>query len=116
MINNSGFWDRIDRLLLEHRIVIENKKGSKDPDDPTSIYAVDYGFLEGTGAIDGEGVDLWLGSMGTGVDAILCTVDLLKSDVEIKLLVGCTKEETQWVMDVVKRYPSLGGLLIIRSL
>lgn len=53
--------------------------------------------------------------MGAGVDAILCTVDLLKSDVEIKLLIGCTKEETQWVMDVVKRYSSLGGLLIIRS-
>ncbi len=40
---------------------------------------------------DGQGIDVWLGSSGArGVTGVLSTIDLLKRDIEIKLLLGCS--------------------------
>lgn len=44
--------------------------------------------------MDGGGIDCWVGSdPRRQIDAILCIVDLLKRDSEIKILIGCTEEE-----------------------
>ncbi len=43
--------------------------------------------------MDGAGIDVWVGSGETKIDAIMCTVDLMKNDSEIKILIGCTEEE-----------------------
>ena len=43
--------------------------------------------------MDGAGIDVWVGSREKQVDAIMCTVDLIKKDSEIKILIGCTEEE-----------------------
>ncbi len=64
------------------------------------VYPLDYGYLDGTAGGDGDGVDVWRGSLEeAALDAVVCTVDLKKRDVEIKLLLGCTEDEKQIVCD-----------------
>lgn len=49
--------------------------------------------MKDTSSMDGAGIDVWVGSGEKQVDAIMCTVDLIKKDSEIKILIGCTEEE-----------------------
>ena len=45
------------------------------------------------------GVDVWVGSLpGTRVTAVICTVDMAKRDVELKLLLGCAPEEAEIIL------------------
>ena len=49
--------------------------------------------------IDGGGVDVWVGSLPERrVTAVVCTVDTIKRDTELKLLLGCTPEEADVVL------------------
>lgn len=90
----SRFWKMADQLVAEHRIVIDRPAGSAHPRFPGVIYPFDYGFLEGTGAIDGDGVDCWRGSLPhSTVTGAVVTVDTGKADSEVKWLIGCTREE-----------------------
>ncbi len=94
------FWDYLDRLVTESRIVIDRPRGSAHPRYPKLIYPLDYGYLDRTHAIDGGGVDVWLGSQAERIlDAVALTVDLNKRDVEVKLLLGCNAAEKQVVLD-----------------
>jgi coenzyme F420-0:L-glutamate ligase / coenzyme F420-1:gamma-L-glutamate ligase len=97
---SAEFWIYLERLASDHPIIIDRPRGSAHPNFPELIYPLDYGYLEGTAAIDGNGVDLWLGSLpGRGLDALAITVDLLKGDAEIKLLLGCDEEEKQTILN-----------------
>jgi inorganic pyrophosphatase len=74
---------------------------------PAMIYPLDYGYLTGTTAGDGDGIDVWLGSLpGRRITGIACTADTHKRDVEIKLLLGCTVEE----MATIHRFLNSHGL------
>ncbi|WP_313153131.1 hypothetical protein [Lacrimispora sp.] len=66
--------------------------------------------------MDGGGIDIWKGTAPKQkVDAIICIVDLLKRDSEIKLLMGCTEEEkgivykthneTEYIKGIIKQRP-----------
>ena len=92
MVNNE-FWQAIDELVSQSEIVIDRPKGSAHPRYPDYIYPLDYGYLKDTSAMDGSGIDVWVGSGEKKVDALVCTVDLLKRDSEIKILIGCTAAE-----------------------
>lgn len=98
-MNNPAFWQALDRLIAASDIVIDRPKGSAHPRFPSRIYPLDYGYLAGTASMDGDGIDLWHGTAPTQrLDAVVCTVDLMKRDSEIKLLIGCTEEEKAAVM------------------
>ena len=98
-MNNPAFWQALDRLISASEIVIDRPKGSAHPRFPSRIYPLDYGYLAGTASMDGDGIDLWRGSdPAQRLDAVVCTVDLMKRDSEIKLLIGCTEEEKAAVM------------------
>jgi len=80
------------------------------------IYPLDYGYLEGTSGGDGNEVDVWLGSVVAGkLDAVVCTVDMLKRDVEIKLLVGCTPEEKATVCRFLNESEYMAAFLAGRA-
>lgn len=88
------FWQALDRLISEHTVIIDRPKGSHHPRYPKVIYPLDYGYLEGTTAIDGGGVDVFRGGFDPmKLTGLALTVDLLKNDVEVKLLLGCTPSE-----------------------
>jgi inorganic pyrophosphatase len=91
-----GYWNGLDRLVSTHRIVVDRPKGTRSKVYPEEASPLDYGYLEGTVSGDGAGVDVWVGSLkGRAVTGVICTVDLLKGDVETKLLVGCSDEEAE---------------------
>lgn len=112
----SEFWAALDKLAETSQIVIDRPKGSAHPRFTQYIYPLDYGYLEGTSSMDGEGIDLWLGTDPAGkLTAILCTVDLIKRDSEIKLLLGCTEEEIQTVLAFHNQSELMRGMLVRRE-
>lgn len=111
---NDDFWTYLDRLVASSRIVIDRPKGSHHPRFPEMTYPLDYGYLEGTTAGDGGGIDLFLGSRpDRDLTAVLLTVDLHKRDAEIKLVLGCTEEETQTALEHLNSF-SMRALLVNR--
>ena len=108
---NDEFWEALDELVSNSQIVIDRPKGTAHPKYPDVIYRVDYGYLKDTASMDGAGIDVWVGTGEKKVDAIMCTVDLLKRDSEIKILIGCTEEEKKIVND--SKY--MKGILIRRG-
>ena len=58
----DGFWKALDTLAAESTVIIDRPKGSVHPKFADLIYPLDYGYLQGTASMDGEGVDIWLGS------------------------------------------------------
>jgi inorganic pyrophosphatase len=58
------------------------------------VYPLAYGYLQGTMSGDGQGIDVWLGSSGErGVTGVISTIDLRKRDLEVKLLLGCSRAD-----------------------
>ena len=93
---DTSFWHEMGNLIVTHRIVIDRPTGSRHPRYPEYIYPLDYGYLENTTASDGDGIDVWMGSLDSKtLTGILCTFDTIKRDAEIKLLIGCTDEDIQ---------------------
>ena len=112
---DNDFWKAIDILILSGKIIIDRPKGSTHPRYPHIKYAVDYGYLENTSSMDGDGIDVWRGSQPSlNVDAVICTVDLIKKDSEIKLLIGCTEEELHTVYEFHNHSEFMKGILIRR--
>ena len=112
---NEDFWKAADSLAATGEIVIDRPKGSVHPRFPSIRYEVDYGYIESTASMDGEGIDVWRGSLPTAnVCAVVCTVDLLKKDCEIKLLLGCTEEEMREIYEFHNRSEFMKGILIRR--
>ena len=93
------FWERLDDLVAGSRVIVDRPKGTAHPRYPDFFYPLDYGYLDGTQAIDGGGLDVWVGSLPEKrVTAIVCTVDMVKRDTEVKLLLGCTAGEADVIL------------------
>ena len=111
---NEDFWNALDVLVSNSEIVIDRPRGSAHPRFPNFIYKVDYGYLKDTASMDGAGIDVWVGSGEKKIDAIMCIVDLMKRDSEIKILVGCTEEEKLEVYKTHNETQYMKGVLIRR--
>jgi inorganic pyrophosphatase len=97
-MEHEHYFETLDQLVAESIVRIDRPKGSAHPRYPDHIYPLDYGYLEGTLAADGGGIDVWLGSLPERrVTAVVCCVDLGKRDAEMKILIGCTPEEAQMI-------------------
>lgn len=93
------FWEFIDRLVAERSLVIDRPRGSQHPRYPGQIYPLDYGYMEGTMAVDGGGLDVWVGTLPSRrPEALLITIDLKKRDAEIKILLGCSDIEIREIL------------------
>ena len=120
---SADFWVYLDRLVAASELVIDRPRGACHPRLPELIYPLDYGYLSGTSAMDGNGVDLWLGSLPEReLDAVMLTVDLFKRDTELKLMLGCTTEEKKTALDFTSQgkmrailIPRLGELAWLRT-
>jgi inorganic pyrophosphatase len=92
------FWSRLDSVFESSEMVIDRPGGTSHPRYPEMVYPLDYGYLKGTSGGDGHEVDVWRGSgESQAINAVVCTVDSLKKDVEVKLLVGCTDDEVSTI-------------------
>ncbi len=97
---DRSFWDYVAWLVAEHDLIIDRPQGFPHPDDPDRLYPVSYGYLKGTAAGDGEGVDVWVGSHDQAdVVGVIATVDVAKHNAELKILLACTDEEIHSIID-----------------
>ncbi len=109
------FWEYVDRLVRGSKIIIDRERGAESTRRPGAFYPVDYGYLAGTLTSDGAGVDVWVGSDdSTRITGVICTVDLVKKDTELKILLGCTDAEMRAVVGFINE-PTLGVLLVQRQ-
>jgi inorganic pyrophosphatase len=112
---NPAFWSALDELVSTSDIIIDRPKGSRHPKYPDEIYEVDYGYLKDTTSMDDGGIDVWKGTDTLQkVDAIICTIDLLKRDSEIKMLIGCTEIEKEKIYKAHNNSKYMKGTLIRR--
>ena len=101
---STKFWAAAEQLVATSEIVIDRPKGSTHPRIPDAIYPVAYGYLKGTSAGDGEGIDVWVGSLTPGtITGVVCTFDLRKRDAELKLLLGCTAAEASVILSFLNQ-------------
>jgi inorganic pyrophosphatase len=109
------FWQNLQALLEQHEVVIDRPGGTTHPRYPGFVYPFDYGYLKGTSGGDGQGIDVWMGSGDRRrLTGVICTVDTVKCDAEVKLLAGCTRAEAEEIERVHNSGPQ-GGLLIWRD-
>jgi inorganic pyrophosphatase len=100
----TKFWAAAEALVTTSQIVIDRPKGSRHPQLPDVIYPVAYGYLRGTTASDGEGIDIWVGSLEPKrITGVVCTFDLRKRDAEVKLLLGCTSDEKNDILSFLNK-------------
>ena len=98
--SSQEFWQALDTLVASTEIVIDRPRGTAHPRYADKIYPLDYGYLQGTSANDGSGIDVWIGTLEKkNVCAVIVAIDLHKRDSEIKILLGCTPEERQMILD-----------------
>lgn len=100
MSASQAYWQVMSQLAKTNPILIDRPQGSTHPNWRDLIYPLDYGYLENTSAADGEGIDVWLGSLHSRtLTGILCTFDINKRDAEVKLLLGCTKTDIEAILN-----------------
>ncbi|MBQ7919689.1 MAG: inorganic pyrophosphatase [Lachnospiraceae bacterium] len=112
--HDNEFWSALDELVSNSEIVIDRPKGTTHPKYSDFIYQLDYGYLKNTTSMDGGGIDVWVGSGEKRVVAVMCTVDLMKRDSEIKILIGCTDEEMDIVYATHNETQYMKGVLVRR--
>lgn len=105
------FWQTIEKLVHDHRFVIERPRGSVQPHLAGSVYPLDYGYLEGCRTSDGTGVGVWRGSLPIPqVRTLFISVDEGNGDVELKIALGTTEQEDQLIYDSMTQI----GLHVLR--
>jgi inorganic pyrophosphatase len=113
---NAEFWTKLDRMLAAHDVVIDRPTSSHHPQYPEIIYPFDYGYLKDTSSGDGSKIDVCRGTLGKNLlVAVICTVDTLKQDAEVKLLVDCTGEEIAMVDRFYNSSEYMSGIILRRN-
>ena len=116
MKTSERYWIQLDELVASSELVIDRPKGQAHPRYPSAIYPLDYGFLKNTSGGDGDGIDVWRGSLpNLELDAVVCTVDADKRDAEVKLLLGCSAAEKQTILKFLNQ-GSMAAVMIDRPL
>ena len=101
-LTEDAFWQEMADLAVSNPIVIDRPRGEAHPRFPDLIYPFDYGYVEGTLAADGDGIDVWIGSQEErALTGILCTFDTIDRDAEIKLLLGCTEDDVNTIINFI---------------
>lgn len=111
---NDDFFSILDNFIQENGITIDRPKNSDHPRFPNFVYLLDYGYINGTKSQDGAGIDVFRGDdPDVGIVGIICVVDSLKKDSEIKVLYQCTEENIETALSMMnKKY--LRGILVKR--
>lgn len=111
LLNNGYFWQKIDSLVLSTNVVISQVKGSHHPKYMNMVYPVDYGYLEDT-----DRIKVFKGSLKrSSADAVMIVADILKRDLEVKLLWGCTEAEELETIRFINQTDYQKGILVRRG-
>lgn len=109
----SVFFAELTALARSSRITIDRPKDSRHPSYPMARYPLDYGYLQDTRSVDGQGIDVFVGTSGREeVVGVVVVVDGLKREVESKLLLDCTPDEILTVVRFLTVELKLPSVLI----
>ena len=109
-------WERWEALIRKNGITIDRPHGSRHPSHPSIIYPMDYGYVNGTSATDGQDLDVFRGTVRTGLTGAIISVDHRKEDREFKLLYDCSPEEIYLANGFINFDRSLmEGVLVLRK-
>jgi inorganic pyrophosphatase len=107
------YWDIIDEFINNNPIFIDRKKGTAHPKYPGMIYPVDYGTIEKTKSMDGNGIDIFIGEEEQkSINGIICVADKLKNDSEIKVIYGCSETEIAIILDFLNNSDLMKAIFI----
>jgi inorganic pyrophosphatase len=95
-------WDEWDRTIDTFGFVIERPAGSAHPRFNEWIYPVDYGHVPNTVGADGAEVDIFAGSSACGLVGAIFTIDRLKRDRELKLLLNVSDAEIESILTFLR--------------
>ena len=102
--NNAYFWQKLDTLLLSSDLLMDKPKGSVHPTYHNLVYPVDYGHLKSNNEDITEHIGIYKGSLNSSIiESIVVCVDILKKDIEVKLLMACTKEEETSILEFLNQ-------------
>jgi inorganic pyrophosphatase len=94
--NIDDFFNAFETMIEENGVTIDRPRGSAHPRFPSRIYQIDYGYINETKSQDGEGIDVYQGDEESlGIVGIICIVDTMKKDSEIKVLFRCSEANIQ---------------------
>lgn len=113
-LNNALFWQKLDTIYLSSELVIDKPKGYVHPLYANLVYPVDYGYLADTLSIN-SGISVYRGTGYSGLQHIIISADILKKDVEVKLLVNCNEEEVKEILFFLNQTDLQKSVLISRS-
>ena len=111
----GDFFEKLEKLIQENGISIDRPKGFAHPRFPDLVYPIDYGYINGTKSQDGQGIDVFSGDDSSlGVVGIICTLDAMKKDSEIKVLYNCTEDNISTALMMLNHGP-MTGILVRRN-
>ncbi len=116
LLNNAYFWQKIDTLYYSSHMELVRKKGTSHQRYKNLVYPLDYGYLTDTLTESGHGIAVFMGTSGNeSVSTMVIAADILKKDVEIKLLVGCTPDEERAVLEFLNQTDYQKTILVRRG-
>jgi len=114
---DNEFWKYLNKLVSKNEIVIDRPKGTRHPKYGNIVYEIDYGYLKNTETTDNNEIDVFKGSLhNKNVNSVMCTVDLLKKDIEIKILIGCTEIEKQKIYEFLNSTEYMKAIMIEKDI
>ncbi|WP_331497086.1 hypothetical protein [Romboutsia ilealis] len=115
MIYDEEYWEMLEGFVATHEIVIDRPKGTIHLRYSNMLYKIDYGYIKNTISMDNEGIDIWIGTEGSNrVSGLICTIDRIKVDVEIKVLYNCLPEEMDYIYHFHNSSNYMKGILFER--
>ena len=106
--NNAFFWQKLDTLFLSSKLVIDRPRNTCHYKYSNLVYPVDYGYLNDTTGSDQAPIDVFRGSEKSNLVQ-------LKKDCEVKLLVGCTEEDENDILEFLNQTEFQKAVLIRRG-
>jgi inorganic pyrophosphatase len=111
-----GYWDSLEELVNNNGITIDRKKGTHHPKYSNIVYVADYGYINDSKSMDGNGIDVFVGTdLDKRINGIICTIDRLKNDLEIKVLIGCTKQDVEEILGQLNNSEYMKAMYIERK-
>lgn len=113
--NNAYFWQKLDTLVMSGDLTVEREKESHHPVYGNMIYPVDYGYLRVDSQDNGK-IGFFRGSNDDyRVQAIVVCADILKKDLEVKMLFGCNEDEVNSILVFLNQSDFQKSILIKRG-
>ena len=102
-------------MIAMKGITIDRAAESAHPSYPEIVYPIDYGYVNETISVDGEELDIFVGTASNGLIGAIFTTDFRKDDQECKLIFNCTPQEIYLVNGFINFNQSLmQGKLLLR--